>query len=80
MSKAKAKDRIQLPDGLIMTLREAHKAGLLKLVESDYYDPPRYFARTLGDDAVAWEIGKTLYLSWTGGCQVIVVGTADPTG
>lgn len=61
--KTKSKDKIRLPDGSILMLREAHDGGLLRLVKSDYYDPPRYFAR-FGD--VSWEIGKTLYLSWIG--------------
>lgn len=46
-----------------MTLGEALDAGLLRVLESSYYDPPRYFARE-GD--LSWEIGKTLYLSRTG--------------
>ena len=63
--KTKAKDRIQLPDGAIMTLGEALDAGLVKLGENISYDPPRYFARTL-DDNWSWEVGKTLFLSRTG--------------
>jgi hypothetical protein len=62
--KSKTKDRIRLPDGRIMTLGEALDAGLIELIQSTYYDPPRYFARA---DDVSWEIGKTLYLSRTGG-------------
>lgn len=62
--KTKAKDGIRLPDGRIMALGEAIDAGLVKLIRSTYYDPPRYFARA-GD--MSWEIGKTLFISRTGG-------------
>lgn len=64
--KTKAQDRIRLPDGREMTAAAALDAGLLKLVESRYYDPPRYFLRSVGDE-VSWEIGKTFYQSRTGG-------------
>lgn len=49
-----------------MTAAAALDAGLLKLVESRYYDPPRYFLHSVGDE-VSWEIGKTFYQSRTGG-------------
>lgn len=64
--KTKASDRIRLPDGTEMTLGEAFDAGLVTPTCSDYYDPPRYFARSK-DGTVSWEIGKTFYLSRTGG-------------
>lgn len=69
--KTKSKDRIKLPDGSVTTLGEALDAGVLVVLESRYYDPPRYFARTRdeffgGENAVSWEIGKTLFLSRTG--------------
>lgn len=64
--KTKAKDSIRLPDGSIMTLGEALDANLVELIESTYHDPPRYFARDRAGE-VSWEVGKTLYLSRTGG-------------
>ena len=62
--KTKAKARIRLPDGTVMTLGEAIDAGMVQLIESAYYDPPRYFARA---DDTSWEIGKTLYLARSDG-------------
>lgn len=64
--KTKSADSIRFPDGTTMTLGEAFDAGLVVPIESSYYDPPRYFARAKDGD-VSWEIGKTLYLSRTGG-------------
>lgn len=61
--KTKAKDLIRFPDGSTKTLGEALDSGEVKLIESKYYDPPKYFA-SAGD--VSWEVGKTLWLSRTG--------------
>jgi len=61
--KTKSKDMLRLPDGRAMTLGEALDSGIARVIESRYYDPPRYFAR-VGD--VSWEIGKTLYESRVG--------------
>lgn len=46
-----------------MTLGEVLDLGIGEVIESKYYDPPRYFVRV---DDVSWEIGKTLYESRTG--------------
>lgn len=63
--KTKAKDRISMPSGETMTLAEAMDAGRVVLIESTYYDPPRYFARAK-NEGISWEIGKTLFLSRKG--------------
>lgn len=46
-----------------MTLSEALDSGIAHVVESTYYDPPRYFARV---EDVSWEIGRTLFESRSG--------------
>ena len=74
----KSSDRIQLPNGDVMTLGEALDRGLLRVFCDNYYDPPRYFASDGTEQAihpklgpwgaaknstVSWQIGKTLFLS-----------------
>lgn len=63
--KTRAKDRIRLPDGNQLTLGEALDRGLVVLIESRYYDPPRYFATDL-ERSVSWEVNQTLYNSRLG--------------
>jgi hypothetical protein len=70
MAVTKAKDRIQLSDGSVVTLGEALDAGRLFLKTTEAYGRNatvsiRYVAREVDGD-LFWEVGRTLYESRTG--------------
>lgn len=70
MAVTKAKDRIRLSDGSIMTLGEALDQRLLFLKTTEAYGRNstvsiRYVARETSGD-LFWEVGRSLFESRTG--------------
>jgi hypothetical protein len=65
MAYTRAKDKIRLSSGRVLTLGEALDEKLLELVASTDPDEYRYVAREKSGD-LFWPVGKTLFRSRLG--------------
>lgn len=69
MPKTKAKDKIQLSTGEVMTLGEALERGLVRKravddnngFTEDLGKAKRFVAQETGGSGLGWDIGKTLF-------------------
>lgn len=62
MAYTRAKDRIELPSGRVLTLGEALDEGILYLKKNDEPGCYKYVAKHKDGDCF-WPVGRTLYES-----------------